>query len=138
MTPSPTSFASSFFALLAAALLVGGCASHAVTDDAIVTNTSRALGLPPSAFTISNRADSGVQTTFIARTDGGRTFNCYVEGSVSVVGRVVSDAICQEMRQSDAPASSRRANARPASGTAPAPAPAPACNALLRAAGRCN
>ena len=138
MTPSPTSFASSFFALLAAALLVGGCASHAVTDDAIVTNTSRALGLPPSAFTVSNRADSGVQTTFIARTDGGRTFNCYVEGSVSVVGRVVSDAICQEMRQSDAPAYSRRANARPASGTAPAPAPAPACNALLRAAGRCN
>ena len=120
-----------------AAALVGGCASTAVTDDAIVTNTSRALGLPPSAFTISNRADSGVQTTFIARTDGGRTYNCYVEGSVSVMGRVVSDAICQEMRQSDAPASARRANARPASGTAPAPSPAPACNALLRAAGRC-
>ncbi|SFP99583.1 hypothetical protein [Variovorax sp. 770b2] len=137
MTPSPSSSASLFlFALLAAALLVGGCASHAVTDDAIVTNTSRALGLPPGAFTISNRADSGVQTTFIARTDGGRTFNCYVEGSVSVVGRVVSDAICQEMRQSDAPASARRSAAKPPSGAAPAPAPA--CNALLRAAGRCN
>lgn len=115
-----------------AAALVGGCASTAVTDDAIVTNTSRALGLPPSAFTISNRADSGVQTTFIAKTDGGRTYNCYVEGSVSVVGRVVSDAICQEMRQSDAPASARRSNAKPSG-----PAPAPACNALLRAAGRC-
>ncbi|UVH58467.1 hypothetical protein NWF24_03365 [Variovorax paradoxus] len=133
MTPSPTSL---FFVLLAATVLVGGCASHAVTDDAIVTNTSRALGLPPSAFTISNRADSGVQTTFLAKTDGGRTYNCYVEGSVSVVGRVLSDAICQEMRQSDAPASARRSNARPATGTAPAPAPA--CNALLRAAGRCN
>ncbi|MDQ0014220.1 hypothetical protein J2W23_002611 [Variovorax boronicumulans] len=120
-------------ALLTAAALAVGCASTAVTDDAIVTNTSRALGLPPSAFTISNRADSGVQTTFIARTDGGRTYNCYVEGSVSVVGRVVSDAICQEMRQSDAPASARRSNAKPA----PVPAPAPACNALLRAAGRC-
>ena len=130
MTPSPSPL---FFALLAAAALVGGCASQAVTDDAIVTNTSRALGLPPSAFTISNRADSGVQTTFIARTDGGRTYNCYVEGSVSVVGRVVSDAICQEMRQSDAPASARRSNAKPSG-----PTPTPACNALLRAAGRCN
>ncbi|WP_257863782.1 hypothetical protein [Variovorax sp. ZS18.2.2] len=134
MTHSPPPL---LLALLMAAALVGGCASTAVTDDAIVTNTSRALGLPPTAFTISNRADSGVQTTFIAKTDGGRTYNCYVEGSVSVVGRVVSDAICQEMRQSDAPASARRSNARPASGTAPAPAPAPACNALLRAAGRC-
>ncbi|MET3497329.1 hypothetical protein [Variovorax boronicumulans] len=125
-------------ALLMAAALAGGCASTAVTDDAIVTNTSRALGLPPSAFTISNRADSGVQTTFIAKTDGGRTYNCYVEGAVSMVGRVVSDAVCQEMRQTDAPASARRGgNARPAAGTAPAPAPTQACNALLRAAGRC-
>lgn len=130
MTHSPPPL---LLALLMAAALVGGCASTAVTDDAIVTNTSRALGLPPSAFTISNRADSGVQTTFIAKTDGGRTYNCSVEGSVSVVGRVVSDAICQEMRQSDAPASARRSNAKPA----PVPAPAPACNALLRAAGRC-
>lgn len=128
MTPSHLPL---FFTLLAAAALAGGCASTAVTDDAIVTNTSRALGLPPAAFTISNRADSGVQTTFIAKTDGGRTYNCYVEGSVSVIGRVVSDAICQEMRQTDAPA--RRSNARPT-----APAPAQACNALLRAAGRCN
>ncbi|MGF6349156.1 hypothetical protein [Variovorax sp. W2I14] len=129
-SPSPLLLAS-----LTTAALVGGCASTAVTDDAIVTNTSRALGLPPSAFTISNRADSGVQTTFIARTDGGRTYNCYVEGSVSVVGRVVSDAICQEMRQSDTPASARRSSSRPATGTAPTAAPA--CNALLRAAGRC-
>lgn len=131
MTHSPTPL---LFALLVGAVLAVGCASTAVSDDAIVTNTSRALGLPPSAFTISNRADSGVQTTFLAKTDGGRTYSCYVEGSVSVVGRVVSDAICQEMRQSDAPASARRSNAKP-SGPAPA---APACNALLRAAGRCT
>lgn len=136
-----------FLVPFAAAALAAGCASQAVTDDAIVTNTSRALGLPPSAFTISNRADSGVQTTFLAKTDGGRTYNCYVEGSVSVIGRVVSDAICQEMRQTDVPAAARRGNAgaspsasaRPAgAASAPSPAPASACNALLRAAGRCN
>lgn len=115
-------------AVLACAL-VAGCAAQAVSDDAIQTNTSRALGLPPSAFVISDRADSGVQTTYTARTQGGRTYSCYVTGGVSVTGRVVSDAICQEMRQTDAPA--RGAPARRA-------APDPACNALLRAAGRCN
>lgn len=114
--------------LLACALLAG-CAAQAVSEDAIRANTSRALGLAPSAFVISDRADSGLQTTYTARTQGGRTYSCYVEGTVSVVGRVVSDAICQEMRQTDAPA--RGAPARRA-------APDPACNALLRAAGRCD
>jgi hypothetical protein len=110
-----------------AALLLGACASMAVTDEVIVTNTSRALGLDKSQFTISDRADSGVQTTFTARTKGGKTYSCYVEGSVSVVGRVVSDALCREMSKSGTPVA-------PA---ANAPSD-PACNALLRAANRCK
>ncbi|MDP2006003.1 MAG: hypothetical protein Q8K45_10040 [Rubrivivax sp.] len=114
--------------LVAAVLpLMGACASVAVTDDAIVTNTSRALGLDKSQFTISDRADSGLQTTFTARTKAGKTYSCYVEGSLSVMGRVVSDALCREMSKGGAPA-------------APAATPPsdPACNALLRAAGRCK
>lgn len=107
--------------------LFSACASMAVTDDAIVTNTSRALGLDKSQFTISDRADSGLQTTYMARIKAGKTYSCYVEGSVSVVGRVVSDAVCREMSKSGAPAA-------PA---ANAPSD-PACNALLRAAGRCK
>ena len=107
--------------------LLGACASMAVTDDVIVTHTSRALGLDKSQFTISDRADSGVQTTYTARTKTGKTFSCYVEGSVSVMGRVVSDALCSEMNKGGAPA------------TPGAGAPInPACNALLRAAGRCK
>ena len=115
------------FALVFVATLSAGCASMAVTDEAIVTNTSRALGLDKSQFTISDRADSGVQTTFTARTKAGKTYSCYVEGSVSVIGRVVSDALCREMSKSGTPAA-------PA---ANAPSD-PACNALLRAAGRCK
>lgn len=110
-------------------LAAAGCASMAVTDEAIVTNTSRALGLDRSQFSISDRADQGVQTTFTARTKAGKVYSCYVEGSVSVLGRVVSDALCTEMRGT--------AGAKP--GAAPAqPAADPSCNALLRAAGKCR
>lgn len=113
--------------LVATASLAGACASVAVTDDAIANNTSRALGLDKSQFTISDRADSGVQTTYTARTRAGKSYSCYVEGSVSVVGRVVSDAVCREMTRSGTPAAP----------TTNAPVD-PACNALLRAAGRCK
>lgn len=51
--------------------LLGACASMDVTDDVIVSNTSRALGLNKSHFTISDRADSSVQTTYTARTKSG-------------------------------------------------------------------
>lgn len=115
------------FALLLSASLSGGCASVAVTDDAIITNTSRALGLERNQFTISDRSDSGLQTTYTARTRSGKTYSCYVEGSVSVVGRVVSDALCREMSRGGAPAAPAAA----------APVD-PSCNALLRAAGRCK
>ncbi len=117
----------SSFALFLVATLSTGCASMAVTDDAIVTNTSRALGLDRSQFTISDRADSGVQTTYMARTKTGKTYSCYVEGSISVVGRVVSDALCREMSKTGTPVP-------PAAN----PQSDPACNALLRAAGRCK
>lgn len=115
-------------AALASALAAAGCASVAVTDDAIAANTARALGLDRSQFTISDRADQGVQTTYTARTLAGKVYSCYVEGSISVVGRVVSDALCTEMRS---------AGAKPK--TAPTQPPVdPNCNALLRAAGRCR
>ena len=109
------------------ALLLGACASMAVTGDVIVTNTSRALGLDKSQFTISDRADSGVQTTYAVHTKAGKSYSCYVTGTVSVTGRIVSDAICSEVA---------RAGAGPAK-TPSGPPKDPNCNALLRAAGRC-
>lgn len=108
--------------------LLTACASMAVSDDAIVTNTARALGLDKSDFNISDRADSGVQTTYTARTKAGKSYSCYVTGTVSVTGRLVSDAVCTEVAKVGS------SPAKPG-GTPPKD---PNCNALLRAAGRCS
>lgn len=102
--------------------VLSGCASVAVTDDAIKTNTARAISADPSTLVISERSDSGIQTSYKAITADGRSFNCYVTGMVSVVGRTVSDAICSP--------------AAPISTTNLAPATSQ-CNALLKAAGKC-
>ncbi|MDR1275957.1 MAG: hypothetical protein LBL72_06225 [Candidatus Accumulibacter sp.] len=107
-------------------VLLAGCASVAVTDDALVENTSRALGLPPSAFTISDRKDSGVKTTYTAKTRRGKTYSCFVTGTLSVVGRAVSEAMCDEIVGGRSGASS--ATRKPA---------VKECNDLLKAAGRC-
>lgn len=112
------------FPLVAAAVLVGGCASVAVTDDAIQRNTAVTLGVDSGALTISDRENDGVKTTYVAKTVNGRTYNCYVTGTVSVVGRVVSDAVCTELRKSSP-------------GKATQAEKAPTCNALLKAAGKC-
>jgi len=115
------------FTIIAAALvaLSAGCASVAVTDDAIEQRTSTALSLTPSSFKVSNRVNEGVKTTYQVTTSMGRQYSCYVTGGVSVAGRMVSDAICTDMPGTVA------------AGAAPA-APAPNCNALLKAAGKCQ
>lgn len=113
---------------LALATVLSGCASVAVTNDALQERTATGLSLAPGSFTISNRRNSGVQTNYDVATQDGRQFACYVTGAVSITGRNVSDAICH-------------ASPKLASGSAPAPAPtakpAATCNALLQAAGKC-
>ncbi|WP_038205661.1 hypothetical protein [Xenophilus azovorans] len=111
------------------AAALAGCASTAVTTDALQRNTAFALGLDASAFTISDRVDEGVKTTYRVTTRGGRLYSCYVTGVVSMTGRVVSDALCNEIAR---PGAAREPN-RPAG----RPAAPPNCNALLKAAGRC-
>jgi len=81
-------------ALLALASTLTACASVAVTDQAITDRTAFALGLDKSAFTISNRVDEGTTTRYAVKTKSGQDFNCFVGGSFSVTGRVVSEAIC--------------------------------------------
>lgn len=110
-------------ALLSAAMLTSGCASVAVTDDAIQRNTAVALGVGSTSLEISDRMDEGVKTTYVAKANG-KTYNCYVTGTVSVVGRVVSDAMCTELK-------------RASPGKATQTSKPPSCNALLRAAGKC-
>lgn len=74
--------------------LTSGCASIAVTDDAIVERTSFALGLAKGTFTIENRVDDGTTTRYSVKSNRGEQFNCFVGGSISVIGRSVSEAIC--------------------------------------------
>lgn|SRR5690606_13174804 len=108
------------FAALALLASVAGCASIAVSDDAIEQNTAVALGLPKGSFTISERVNDGVKSSYLVKTKTGRQYSCYVTGTVAVTGRVVSDAICQPQHG--------KASAKPAA----------SCNALLKAAGKCQ
>ena len=109
--------------VVALAGLVAGCASVAVTSDAIEKNTAFALGLDKGTFTISNRENDGVKSTYLVNTNAGKKYTCYVTGTVSVIGRVVSDAVCNEVGRP----------AKQASGTK-----TQSCNALLKAAGKCT
>ncbi len=76
------------------ALLTSGCASIAVTDEAIVERTAFALGLAKSDFTISNRMDDGAATRYQVRTKAGQNYRCFVGGSIGLLGRAVSEAVC--------------------------------------------
>lgn len=77
-------------------LSLGGCAAWAVTQDALVDRTAHALGLEKNQFKIENRVDDGVTTRYSVKTDSGQQYNCYVGGSISVLGRMVSEAICSK------------------------------------------
>ncbi len=81
-------------ALVVTAAASSGCASVAVTDQAIVDRTAFALGLDKTAFTISGRVDEGTTTRYAVKTKAGQEYNCFVGGSFSVLGRSVSEAIC--------------------------------------------
>lgn len=87
--------------LFLAALLTTGCASVAVTEQALVDRTAHALGLDKGDFSISNRSDEGTTTRYQVRTKSGQEYGCFVGGSISVLGRSVSDAICT--RKGEAP-----------------------------------
>lgn len=109
--------------LVAVAALAAGCASVAVSNDAIERNTATALGLEKGTFAITDRVDEGVKSSYAVKTNSGKKYSCYVTGTVSVVGRVVSDAMCSELGKP----------AKQATGTNAA-----SCNALLKAAGKCK
>ncbi|MES2684471.1 MAG: hypothetical protein V4650_13210 [Pseudomonadota bacterium] len=76
--------------------LFSACASFAVTDQKLQQNTAFALGLEKEDFTISDRFDEGLKTTYTTKTAAGKQYNCYVMGTVGVTGRNVSDAMCNE------------------------------------------
>lgn len=75
-------------------VLLAGCASLAVTSEALEKRTAEALGLPPSGFTISEREDEGTTTRYTVVTKQGQRYRCFVGGSFNTLGRSVSEAIC--------------------------------------------
>jgi hypothetical protein len=108
--------------LLALAGVLSGCASAVVKEDHLVRKTELALGMERSAFTISDRVDEGLQTSYTVKTQAGKKFSCYVEGSFSFgTGSVVTDAICSELGKA---AKSKNSKGAP-------------CDALSKAAGKC-
>lgn len=113
-------------AVAAIAIGLAGCASVAVTDDAIQRETATSLSVAPGTFQISNRQNSGVKTTYDVKLSDGRQYACYVTGGVGITGRVVSDPVCQPANTTASAATKPTAVATPA-----------ACNALLKAAGKC-
>lgn len=80
--------------------LITGCASIAVTDQAIVDRTAAALGLSKNDFSISNRVDDGVTTRYQVRAKTGQNYNCFVSGSIGLLGRAVSEAVCSKEGES--------------------------------------
>lgn len=115
-------FSFTYIAAVAMAVLATGCASVAVTDQAMADKTAFSLGLEKNEFTISDRRDDGFQTYYTVRTKDGKRYNCYVAGGFTVAGRMVSDAVCNE---------AGKAAKKPGAGNEPS------CNALLKATGRC-
>ena len=79
-----------------AAVAGAGCASMAVTEESLEQKTAFALGLDKGEFTISNRVDDGLQTNYVVKTKKGQVYNCYVTGTIAIMGRVVSDAMCNK------------------------------------------
>lgn len=82
--------------LAAGACFTTGCASIAVTDDAIVERTAFALGPSKSDFTVSNRVNEGATTRYNVRTKSGQEYSCFIGGSIGLLGRAVSEAVCSK------------------------------------------
>jgi hypothetical protein len=112
--------------------IISGCAlvqTNKLSDDVLTQRTGFALGLDKSEFTISNRQEpnKSSEVYYLVTTKSGKKFNCYVAaGFTSIVtpNSDASDAVCSEMGGS--------------SGTSSGNSKGKACNALLKAAGKCK
>ena len=110
-------------AVVSVAIQAAGCASVVVSNDAIEQRTALALGLAPGSFAIFGRVDDGVKVSYTVKAKSGKHYSCYVTGGVSVMGRMVSDPVCNELEKS------LKQEVKNSSSS---------CNALLKAADKCG
>lgn len=120
--------------LLGAMALLAGCAATQVPQDKLEQRTAMAIGRDVGAFTISNQAmesDGGGRMNYTVTTKDGALYQCYIYeapplAKITTFGMAptTSDAICTQKGGAKA-------------GKAAHKEASPACNALLKAAGRC-
>lgn len=67
-------------ALLAASLVVTGCADKLLSDNRIRQNTAMALNQPTSAVTISNRRYDGATNTYYTANTPRGVYSCTING----------------------------------------------------------
>ncbi len=120
--------------ILGALALLAGCAATQVPQDKLEQRTAMAIGRDVGAFTISNQAmesGGGGRMNYSVTTKDGALYQCYIYeapplAKITTFGMAptTSDAICTQ-----------KSGAKP--GKATQKEASPACNALLKAAGRC-
>jgi hypothetical protein len=120
--------------LLTALALLTGCAAT-IDQTGLEQRTAQAIGRSVGEFDISDRAEeTGGRINYTVHTRDGVAYRCYLYGATGFQKAMSfgqtphSDAICTAM----AGGQSQRRSAAPAGRSTGA-----ACNALLRAAGRC-
>lgn len=114
-----------FFCVAIGVAMLSGCASMATTNAQLTQRTADALGLAPTQFKISNKHNDGLlRLDYLATTNEGNVYSCYLTGAFSISGSNVSDAICHPRGETNEPAPSNQNS----NGT---------CNALLAAANKC-
>lgn len=129
-----------FLTPIAASLVImTGCAAT-IDQGGLEQRTAQAIGRSVDQFTIADRSEeTGGRINYTVKTGDGVTYRCYLYGATGFQNAVSfgqiphSDAICTAMTSGK---TIRGSQAPSASGQSPGGAGG-ACNALLRAAGRC-
>lgn len=119
--------------------LLAGCAST-IDQDGLEQRTAQAIGRSVGQFTITERTEeTGGRINYTVNTRDGVAYRCYLYGATGLQKAVSfgqiphSDAICTAMVGSKA----KTGNPAPSAPGQQGRSAGNACNALLRAAGRC-
>lgn len=128
----PTSLSS----LLAIVAMTAGCAAT-ITSETLESRTSQAIGRQVGSFTISDRnEEAGGRINYVAQSRDGSRWQCSLYSPTGFQKAMTfgmtpdSDALCTQMSGGPSTGSANRPNH--------ATSPSANCNALLRAAGRCQ
>lgn len=125
--------------LAATLVLLAGCAAT-ISQDRLEQRTAQAIGRTVGQFSIADRSEeTGGRINYTVNTRDGAAYRCYLYGATGLQNAVTfgqtphSDAICTAMASGQRGSGNERAVAT----GQPGRSTGAACNALLRAAGRC-